>query len=95
MIQAVKDSSGKVIDAWVRWNRVDDFFASGPRDRHYVLDGASGELIFGDGINGLIPPIGSNNIKSQLQIWRWIGRQCGAGRDQRHQDPGSRHRSRC
>jgi hypothetical protein len=66
-IQVVLDSSGKIIDAWVRWNRVDDFFASGPRDRHYVLDGASGQLIFGDGINGLIPPIGSNNIKASYK----------------------------
>ena len=66
-IQVVLDSSGKVTDAWVRWSRVDDFFGSGPRDRHYVLDGASGELIFGDGINGLIPPIGSNNIKASYK----------------------------
>jgi hypothetical protein len=66
-IEAVKDSSGKVTDTWVKWNPVDDLFASGPRDRHYALDGASGELIFGDGVHGMIPPIGRNNIRASYK----------------------------
>ncbi len=66
-IQEVLDSSGKVIDTWVKWDPVDDFFNSGPRDRHYTLDAASGELSFGDGANGMIPPIGSDNIKASYK----------------------------
>jgi hypothetical protein len=47
---------------WVRWREVPDFFGSGSRDRHYVVDRLSGEIRFGDGINGLIPPRGVGNI---------------------------------
>src|SRR5690606_5317753 len=33
-----------------------------PTDRHYVLDNASGRLLFGDDVHGMIPPSGRNNI---------------------------------
>jgi hypothetical protein len=48
---------------WVRWHEVTDFYGSGPADRHYVIDHISGEVRFGDGINGRIPPAGIGNIK--------------------------------
>ena len=31
------------------WQEVDDFFGSGPRDNHYVLDRTTGEILIGDG----------------------------------------------
>ncbi len=37
------------------WEPVDDFFASGPEDRHYVLNRTTGEIRFGDGRHGAIP----------------------------------------
>ena len=37
------------------WNQVEDFHSSGPEDRHYILDGEKGELIFGDGFCGMAP----------------------------------------
>jgi hypothetical protein len=43
-------------ETWVRWHAVPDFYASGPRDRHYVLNRTTGEVIFGNGQNGIIPP---------------------------------------
>jgi predicted phage baseplate assembly protein len=48
---------------WVRWHEVPDFYVSEPRDRHYVLDHLNGEVRFGDGRNGLIPPRGVGNIR--------------------------------
>lgn len=39
----------------IPWSRVDDFLASGPDDRHYVLDEATGTVRFGDGERGRIP----------------------------------------
>lgn len=45
-----------------RWERVEDFFGSTGSDRHYVLDEDSGELRFGDGLRGRIPPEGQQNI---------------------------------
>lgn len=41
---------------WHRWDEVPDFDASQPNDRHYVIDLQTGEVQFGDGINGRIPP---------------------------------------
>ena len=49
-------------EVWVRYRRVDSFFASGPRSRHYTLDYVSGALGFGDGRHGFVPPEGKNNI---------------------------------
>jgi predicted phage baseplate assembly protein len=37
------------------WQQVDDFFGSGPRDNHYVLNRTTGEILMGDGVNGSIP----------------------------------------
>lgn len=62
-IAVAHDFNGDVKEIWIRWHEVPDFYASGSRDRHYTLDHLSGELRFGNGLNGLIPPIGSGNIR--------------------------------
>ncbi len=49
-------------EVWVRWKRVDSFFASGPSSRHYTLDYVTGEISFGDGRRGMVPSEGKNNI---------------------------------
>lgn len=41
---------------------VEDFDASKPEDKHYIVDLTSGRVTFGNGINGKIPPAGTNNI---------------------------------
>jgi len=48
-------------EVWIRYKRVDSFFASGPRSRHYTLDYIAGEVQFGDGRRGLVPPEGKNS----------------------------------
>ncbi len=60
---AVTTSTDRPKEIWVRWDQTPDFYGSGPRDRHYVLDNLTGEVRFGDGQNGLIPPAGSGNIR--------------------------------
>lgn len=62
-LHEVKDELGKVLETWVRWQEVENFFKSSRVDRHYTLDRATGELRFGDGRNGQIPPAGLNNIR--------------------------------
>jgi predicted phage baseplate assembly protein len=47
---------------WVRWKRVESFFESGLRSRHYILDYKTGAVTFGDGRKGMMPPEGQNNI---------------------------------
>lgn len=47
------------------WERVDDFLNSGSTDKHYVLDLEQDDrarIFFGNGSNGMIPPIGQGNI---------------------------------
>lgn len=55
-------------DGWQEWAQVDDFAASGPDDRHFVLDGTSGEVLFGPAVRepdgalrrfGAVPPKGA------------------------------------
>jgi len=42
-----------------QWTEVAAFDSSGPADRHYVLDRATGELTVGDGQRGRQPPAGA------------------------------------
>jgi hypothetical protein len=51
-------------EGWVCWQAVADFHSSGPHDRHYLVDSQSGEIRFGDGIYGMAPPLGQNNIRA-------------------------------
>jgi Baseplate J-like protein len=58
-----RDAGDRPIEIWVRWHEVPDFYGSEPRDRHYVLDHLTGEVRFGNGLNGLIPPAGVGNLR--------------------------------
>jgi predicted phage baseplate assembly protein len=44
---------------WVLWQEVGDFAGLRPDERVYALDAQTGLLDFGDGIEGAIPPLGS------------------------------------
>ncbi len=46
----------------VRWAEIDSLYESKAGSRHYVKDIVTGEVKFGDGIHGLIPPKGDRNI---------------------------------
>lgn len=43
-----------------RWQRVDDFYQSDSQSRVYLLDPESGNVLFGDGVNGSIPVAGAS-----------------------------------
>lgn len=43
-----------------RWAEVEDLTASGPEDRHFVLDRSTGRVQFGDGVHGRRPEAGSH-----------------------------------
>jgi|GEM_PF-2220771 len=67
-IKEVKDISGNISGYWVRWHEVAHFFSSKPSSRHYVIEHNSGEVTFGNGERGMIPPGGKDNIKSRYQF---------------------------
>jgi hypothetical protein len=61
-VRQVSNPLNNQIETWVLWLEVPNFILSGPQSRHFTLDHNSGELTFGDGTHGLIPPAGTNNI---------------------------------
>ncbi len=65
-VGALLDANGAITGYRVRWSKVASFGLSGPGSRHYTLDPATAELRFGDGVRGLIPPAGRNNIIAEL-----------------------------
>ena len=61
-----RNEDGEVIKTWVMWKAVKGFYNSTTGDRHYILDHATGEVCFGNGINGRIPPTGIDNIRATI-----------------------------
>jgi hypothetical protein len=53
---------------WVKWKCAEDFFDTVMTDRVYTIDVAHGEITFGNGINGMIPPPGKGNIKATYRV---------------------------
>ena len=50
---------------WVRWLPAESFYDKSGKDRVYIKDVTTGEIRFGDGINGMIPPKGDKNIRAR------------------------------
>jgi predicted phage baseplate assembly protein len=67
------DEMERPLEIWVRWHEVPDFYGSGARDRHYVVNHLTGEVSFGDGLSGMIPPRGAGNLRMKFY-------QTGGGR---------------
>jgi hypothetical protein len=61
-VRAAEPENPQNNEVWVRYKRVDSFFASGPRSRHYTLDYVTGIVGFGDGRRGMVPPELKNNV---------------------------------
>lgn len=61
-VRPLDAESAQTQECWVRWRRVDSFFASGPRSRHYMLDYVTGIIQFGDGRRGMVPPEARDSI---------------------------------
>ena len=60
----IRDQQDRVLETWIRWTEVIEFFDSNGNSRHYRLDRHTGEIEFGDGIHGRIPPAGGDNIRA-------------------------------
>ena len=48
---------------WVRYKEVPNFYTSDAFSRHFVINYSTGEILFGDGVHGVMPPKGKFNIK--------------------------------
>lgn len=78
-VKEIKDESGNITGFWVRWHEVGHFFSSKPNSRHYVIDYNSGEITFGNGERGMIPPVGKDNVKSRYQSGGGVKGNVAAG----------------
>jgi hypothetical protein len=58
-LRLVRDRQRRVTEAWVRWYGQPHFYASTSKDRHYVPDRVRGAILFGNHIQGKVPPIGA------------------------------------
>jgi len=71
-VESYADEEGK--GYWVRWQEADALEAASAADRLYTADYASGELGFGDGEHGMVPPAARDNI---LALYRTGGGERG------------------
>jgi hypothetical protein len=65
-VAVTRDKNEAVTEIRVRWHAKDNFYSSGPGSRHYMIEPITGEIRFGDGSRGMIPPIGTDNIWCSL-----------------------------
>lgn len=75
------------LDLWVEapdgdsqsWKRADDFLGSQPDDPHYVLNHNTGNLRFGNGSRGLIPPAGAQIVAREYRYGGGSAGNVGVG----------------
>jgi hypothetical protein len=58
----IVDDDPNLPGQWVRWEQVLDPGDEGPARRVYAFDETTGEIRFGDGRHGMIPPVGTDSI---------------------------------
>lgn len=46
---------GGISEFYVKWEETDQFYHSGPEDRHYILDRMNSRLLFGNGVQVKVP----------------------------------------
>jgi len=73
-ISPVTDGENESREYWVRWHEVDHFRLSDTKSRHYTIDRSTGRITFGDGVHGMIPLAGRNDIRA-------VYYQTGGGED--------------
>jgi predicted flap endonuclease-1-like 5' DNA nuclease len=58
------DEKENITEFWIKWKPTENILNASPDDRCYEIDNVSGNIMFGDGINGKILPTGADNIKA-------------------------------
>lgn len=64
--------------AWVRWHEVENFFDSQASSRHYLCDPIAGEIRFGDGRKGWVPPAARDSIRCEYRVGGGVAGNVGA-----------------
>jgi hypothetical protein len=66
-VRTAKDDAGNITRFYIRWTAADDLAEAGATDRVYSIDRTFGQVRFGDGVHGMVPPIGKDNIIATYQ----------------------------
>ncbi|HUS09300.1 MAG TPA: putative baseplate assembly protein [Pyrinomonadaceae bacterium] len=66
-VRLTRDRTKRITEVWVRWRSRRHLLFSGPDDRDYAVDRAQGLLLFGDAINGKVPPVGADILAMQYR----------------------------
>jgi uncharacterized phage protein gp47/JayE len=61
-VREVFDDAGNLTRFYIRWDSADDLAEMGAADRVYAIDRTFGQVQFGDGEHGSVPPIGKDNL---------------------------------
>lgn len=61
-VREVFDDAGNLTRFYIRWSPADDLAEAAAADRVYAIDRTFGQVQFGDGEHGAVPPIGKDNI---------------------------------
>jgi hypothetical protein len=78
-VDDIKDDQGATIAFWVRWRPVDDLTKAQAADRVYSIDRTFGQVQFGDGIHGMVPPAGRDNLQVTYQAGGGVRGNVAAG----------------
>jgi hypothetical protein len=76
--EEVQDAEGNVIAFWILWLPVDDLTDAKETDRVYAIDRTFGQIQFGDGVQGVVPPIGRDNITATYRAGGGVQGNVGA-----------------
>jgi len=61
-VREVRDDAGGLTRFYIRWSPAEDLAEASAADRVYAIDRTFGQVQFGDGEHGTVPPIGKDNI---------------------------------
>src|SRR2546429_328119 len=64
--------------SWVRWHEGESFFDGQASARHYLCDPIKGEVTFGDGRKGWVPPVARDSIKCEYRLGGGVAGNVGA-----------------
>lgn len=79
-VRAEYDMSGNIQDFFVKWEEVEDFGNSGPKDRHYILDRSHNKVRFGGGVHVKIPGVtNSVSFLANVKVCDGSNGNVGAG----------------
>ncbi len=67
-IKELKDEEGKIEELWIKWEELEGLYLSQENGRHYAIDYTNNQVVFGDGIEGMIPPAGIDNIIANYEF---------------------------